>query len=78
MKHSHITSSPKILGGTPVITGTRVPIDTILYRLKEGYTLKEIHGMYRHVSIDTLKKVIDEIAFKLPALTKDDQTVLQA
>ena len=75
---SYITSNPKILGGTPVIAGTRVPIDIILYRLKEGYTLMEIHNMYRHLSMDTLKKVIDEIAYKLPAITKDDQAVLQA
>lgn len=77
MKHAPIISDPKILGGTPVITGTRVPVDTILYRLKEGYTLKEIHNMYRHVSIDTLKKVIDEISSKLPSITSHDKTLLQ-
>lgn len=75
---SYITSNPKVLGGTLVIAGTRVPVDIILYRLKEGYTLSDIHNMYRHVPIDTLKKVIDEIAIKLPAITKYDQAVLQA
>lgn len=66
------------MGGTPVIAGTRVPIDTILYRLKEGYTLSDIHNMYRHVSIDTFKKVIEEIARKLPTITAHDKTLLQA
>lgn len=75
---NYIVSDPKIMGGTPVITGTRVPIDVILYRFKEGYTLKEIHDMYRHVSIDMLKKVIEEIAQKLPAITTHDKTFLQA
>lgn len=78
MKYAHITSHPKILGGTPVIAGTRVPVDVILYRLKEGYSLKEIHNMYRHVSVDTLEKVIDELARKLPAITAHDKTLFQA
>lgn len=77
-KHTYITSHPKILGGTPVIAGTRVPINVILYRLKEGYTLKDIHNMYSHVSLDTLQKVIDEIARKLPSITTHDKTFLQA
>lgn len=77
-KHIYITSHPKILGGTPVVAGTRVPVDVILYRLKEGYSLKDIHDMYRHVSIDTLKKVIEEIAQKLPSITTYDKTLLQA
>lgn len=78
MKRSYITSHPKILGGTPVITGTRVPVDMILYRLKEGYSLKEIHNMYRHVSVGILEKVVGQLARKLPAITAHDKTLLQA
>lgn len=78
MKQSYITSNPKILGGTPVIRGTRVPIDVILYRLKEGYTLKDIHNMYRHVSVTKLEKVIDELARKIPAITTNGKAFLQA
>ncbi len=29
-------SDPEILGGTPVFTGTRVPIDTLLVYLRNG------------------------------------------
>lgn len=78
MKRSYITTDPKILGGTPVVAGTRVPIDIILYNLKEGYTLSDIHDMYRHISIDTLKKVLAEIAHKLSSITSHDKTLLQA
>lgn len=78
MKHLYITSNPKVLGGIPVIADTRVPVDVVLYRLKEGYTLGEIHDMYPHISIDTLKKVIDEIARKLPTITMHEKTLLQA
>ena len=33
--HSH----PGILGGTPVFTGTRVPVDTLIHHLRTGVTL---------------------------------------
>lgn len=33
--HSH----PGILGGTPVFTGTRVPVDSLVHHLREGVTL---------------------------------------
>jgi uncharacterized protein (DUF433 family) len=75
-KYTYITSTPDIMGGTPVIAGTRIPIEIILYRIKEGYALKDIHDMYRHVSIDKLQKVIEEIAQKLPA-SINDKALLQ-
>lgn len=80
MKRSYITSHPKILGGTPVVAGTRVPVAQLLYLLRNGSTILDIHKMYGHVSVDTIKKVIDEIAHKLPAIstTTHGQTVLQA
>ena len=48
------------MGGAPVIHETRIPIDVILYRLKEGYTLKAIHAMYTWVDMKTLEGAIDE------------------
>lgn len=70
----YINTDPEIMGGTPVIAGTRVPISIILYRLKEGYNLEQIHDMYRHVSIKLLQKVIEELANSLSLpVTKNDQ-----
>ena len=34
--HSH----PGILGGTPVFTGTRVPVDSLVHHLRTGSTLE--------------------------------------
>jgi len=56
----YLTSTPDIMGGAPVIRGTRVPIEVILYRLKEGHSLKEIHSMYPWVETQTLERAIDE------------------
>ena len=36
MKERIITSSPDIMGGTPVFAGTRVPVQTLLDYLKAG------------------------------------------
>ena len=56
----YIISDPDILGGTPVIKGTRVPIGRILFLLKDGYTLAAIQEDYRHIDIPTLSAAIDE------------------
>jgi uncharacterized protein (DUF433 family) len=56
----YIISDPDILGGTPVIKGTRVPIGRILFLLKDGYTLPAIHEDYPHIDIQTLSSAIDE------------------
>jgi uncharacterized protein (DUF433 family) len=39
MPQSFISRSPDIMGGTPVFTGTRVPIQTLLDYLEAGETI---------------------------------------
>lgn len=34
-------SDPQILGGTPVFTGTRVPVDSLVSHLRQGISLSE-------------------------------------
>ena len=57
---NYIISDPEILGGTPVIKGTRVPIGRILFLLKDGYTLAAIQEDYPHIDMKTLSSAIDE------------------
>lgn len=61
----NITFNADIMGGEPVVEGTRVSVSIILYRLRDGYTLKEIHAMYPWVSIKKLEAVLDELALWL-------------
>ena len=56
----YITSDPQIMGGTPVIKGTRVPIEVILHLLKQGYPLEVIQEDYPHIPLKTLSAAIDE------------------
>ena len=41
MKESVVSSSKEIMGGTPVFTGTRVPIQTLIDYLTAGDTIGE-------------------------------------
>jgi uncharacterized protein (DUF433 family) len=40
-KQPLITSTPDILGGTPVFRGTRVPVQTLIEYLEGGQTIDE-------------------------------------
>lgn len=62
MKMKHISSDPHILGGMPVIAGTRVPVARVLYLFKEGETLESIQEHFPHVSLNTLQNAIEEVA----------------
>lgn len=57
----YISSNEKILSGTPVIAGTRIPITRIVFLLKQGYTLEDIHNEYDHVTVKTLEGVLEEM-----------------
>jgi len=41
MSKQIITSSPDVMGGTPVFAGTRVPVQTLLDYLKAGETIDD-------------------------------------
>jgi uncharacterized protein (DUF433 family) len=57
----YIISDPQIMGGAPVIKGTRTPIEVILYRLKEGNSLEAIYEMYPWITIDTLSGALEAV-----------------
>lgn len=56
----YIITNPKILGGKPVISGTRIPISRIIFLLSDGYDYEEIQEEYPHVSQETLKSAVKE------------------
>lgn len=58
----YIVSDPQILSGKPVIAGTRIPVDQILFLLKEGFTIEAIHEQYPHVSTATISGTVSEAA----------------
>lgn len=58
---SYISKNPEIMGGMPVITGTRIPVARIIHLLKEGYTLDNIADQYSWVKKNTILGAIDEL-----------------
>ena len=45
-----ITADPAILGGKPVIAGTRIGVDLILEKLSDGESIEDILNDYPHLT----------------------------
>ena len=54
-----ITVDPNILGGTPVFSGTRVPVDALLNNLEAGVSLDEFLENFPTVSREQAIEVIE-------------------
>lgn len=73
----YISSDPKIMGGMPVIAGTRIPMARILFLLKEGYTIEAIQDDYPWVPLKKLRKAVEELVERLSS-SEDASQILQA
>lgn len=50
---------PNILGGTPVFTGTRVPVDSLIQHLKHGKRLEEFLDDFPSVQREQAEAFLD-------------------
>jgi uncharacterized protein (DUF433 family) len=71
----YLISDQNIMGGEPVITGTRIPIEVILHRLKEGNSIEVIQKMYSWVDLKTLAGAVEE-AIQTVTTTLHAETIL--
>ena len=60
-------SDPEILGGTPVFTGTRVPVQNLVDYLEGGETIDEFLAGFPTVKRDQVIAFIEAAAEKLLA-----------
>ena len=58
MKQTQIVSNPEILGGKPVISGTRISVELILDRIASGMSVKEILKDYPHLKTNQIQAAI--------------------
>jgi uncharacterized protein (DUF433 family) len=56
-----VQRSKDILGGTPVFSGTRVPVQTLLSYIEEGDTLDEFLDDFPSVSREHAIKVLEKM-----------------
>ncbi|MCA1614276.1 MAG: DUF433 domain-containing protein [Acidobacteria bacterium] len=64
-----IISSPDVLGGTPVFTGTRVPVKTLLDYLKAGETIDDFLDGFPSVTRDQVIGFLDEAEEQIAKMT---------
>ena len=62
-----ITSSPDVLGGTPVFTGTRVPAQTLIEYLEGGETIVDFLQGFPTVSRDQVISFLEEAKTRMLA-----------
>lgn len=57
---SLIAVDPKVLGGTPVFQGTRVPVATLFDYLEDNYSLEEFLECFPTVSREVATRVLEQ------------------
>ncbi|HEY7975955.1 MAG TPA: DUF433 domain-containing protein [Ktedonobacterales bacterium] len=61
-REPRIITDPAILGGKPVIAGTRIGVDLILEKLSDGESIEDILRDYPHL---TRAQVVAALAYAL-------------
>lgn len=55
--HDHIYTNPEILGGKPVVRGTRLSVDFILSLLASGWSEAQVFEGYPHLTRADLQAI---------------------
>ena len=53
--HERVEMNPNIMGGKPVIRGTRVPVEAILRKLGAGMPESEILADHPHLTVEDIR-----------------------
>jgi len=59
---TYISRRKEILGGAPVIAGTRIPIERVVWLYTHGYSEKKLHQEFPHVKIEKIRGALAESA----------------
>jgi uncharacterized protein (DUF433 family) len=81
--HDRIVSKPGILGGKPIIKGTRVPVELVLQYLANDPDIKNLFAAFPHLTVEDVKACLlyarelveEEQIFSLPSdASQQEQT----
>jgi uncharacterized protein (DUF433 family) len=53
--HERIEMNPEIMGGKPVIKGTRIPVELVLRKLGAGAEMEELLAAYPHLTAEDIR-----------------------
>jgi uncharacterized protein (DUF433 family) len=67
METPTISSSPEIMGGTPVFVGTRVPVQTLLDYLEAGETIDDFLAGFPSVNRVQVVRFLEQAKDRLVA-----------
>ena len=67
MNQPIITCSPDVLGGTPVFTGTRVPVQTLIDYLEGGETIDDFLEGFPSVKREQVIAFLEEAKARMVA-----------
>lgn len=56
---THIVQDPEIMGGEPVLRGTRIPPRTLLARIEGGESVEDILQDYPALSREAVEEALD-------------------
>ena len=60
MKSTVVTSSPDVMGGTPVFAGTRVPIENLIDYLEGGESIEDFLDGFPSVTREQVIAFLEE------------------
>ena len=67
MKQSTVSCSPDVMGGTPVFSGTRVPVQTLLDYLEAGESIDDFLEGFPSVTREQVVGFLEEAKDRLIA-----------
>jgi uncharacterized protein (DUF433 family) len=67
MKSTVISSNPKVMGGTPVFRGTRVPVQTLVEYLESGESISDFLEGFPTVTKEQVITFLEEAKEKVLA-----------
>lgn len=57
MTHPLIEMNPEVLGGKPVIRGTRIPVELVRLKLRTGMTAEQILADHPRLTMDDVRAI---------------------
>lgn len=59
---AYIERNPEVMGGKPIIKGTRITVELIMRKMAGGYTVEELLESYPHLKKEQIQASLEYAA----------------